>query len=112
MPKGLPSYVFCIPQNIIFRKALLSFVGRANHAAGLLVAVRPFLQELWAAIYSVNKKARFKQNIWRRQIAHAISWLSTFFVTEDVSISREFHLSDYCGLGDVIIIGADASPLR
>ena len=36
--------------NVVSHKDLRSFVGKANHAAGLLVVIRPFLHAIWAAL--------------------------------------------------------------
>ena len=61
--------------NKIGRADLESFIGKANHAAGLLVILRPFLQSLWAALYSASSD----NCIWVRQIAHSLSWLQAVF---------------------------------
>ena len=38
--------------NVLSKKEVRSFVGRTNHAAGLLVALRPFLHAIWAALHT------------------------------------------------------------
>jgi hypothetical protein len=94
--------------NIVSRKELLSFVGRLNHAAGLLVTLRPFLHALWAALSSANTGPT--NTIWTKQIEHALSWLRAFFCTEILGISRHFSLEQFRGVGPCIEIGTDASP--
>ena len=91
------------PANKIARKSLLSFAGRTNHAASLLIAIRPFLQQIWAALhdpvishrYNAEGVRSYKPMIWRKKVAHALRWLEVFFITGKLSTSRTFMLSDY-----------------
>ena len=92
-------------------------VGRANHAAGLLLAVRPFLQEIWTALQDASSKDPPSTTVWHKQIAHSLSWLDAFFIHDSAlpnrpSIARTFHLEDYRMEGDAVTIGVDASPFR
>lgn len=68
-------------QNVIAKRSLQSFVGRANHAAGLLVVLRPFLQANRGAFYGDSGGAP-PSTIWAKQISHAIAWLREFFNSE------------------------------
>jgi len=94
--------------NLISIKDLESFVGKVNHAAGLLVTIRPFLQSLWAALHGPEGKVT--GTIWVKQVAHSLSWLRAVFYNEMPGMIRRFHLSDFLGHGDHIEIGSDASP--
>ena len=40
--------------NVVSEKHLRSFTGAVNHIANLVWALRPFLDELWAAISTIN----------------------------------------------------------
>ena len=94
--------------NVIPMKELESFAGKVNHAAGLLVSIRPFLQQLWAAIHSnPNGPAHC---VWRKQIAHSLSWLEAVFYEDAPGIERCFNLYDFLGQGEKVEIGTDASP--
>ena len=95
-------------QIVIGRKELHTFVGRVNHAAGLLVTLRPFLQQLWAALYSESSAPH--QGIWKVQIAHSLGWLSAFFISNKIGITRTFYLQDFNAQGDRVEFGTDASP--
>lgn len=64
--------------NVISRKELRSFVGRANHAAGFLVAVRQFLHSIWGALSAPEIGPT--NTVWTKQIAHALGWLNAFSV--------------------------------
>ena len=94
--------------NVIPIKDLESFVGKINHAAGLLVTLRPFLQSLWAALYGPAGKVT--GTIWFKQISHSLSWLRAVFHHNTPGKIRKFRLSDFQGLGDRVEIGTDASP--
>ena len=95
--------------NILSRTELRSFVGRSNHAAGLLVTLRPFLHSLWAALSSPNTGP--PNTVWTRQIAHTLDWMKAFFVEASTpGIVRNFTLEEFLRTGDVVEIGTDASP--
>ena len=93
--------------NYINRKTLESFAGKLNHAASLLVVLRPFLQQIWAALQTCTGP---NNSIWRRQIHHALSWLKAAFANEDLLLYRRFMVQDYLGMGKHVEIGTDASP--
>ena len=62
--------------NIISKKELRSFVGRTNHAAGLLTVLRPFLHAIWAAVSAVSTGPQ--NTVWVKQIDHVLGWLRAF----------------------------------
>jgi hypothetical protein len=95
--------------NVISKKELHSFVGRVNHAAGLLITVRRFLHACWAALYTTDSGAP-PNTVWVKQIAHALSWLRAFFCEGMVGATRTFLLTEFMGGGDLVEIGTDASP--
>ena len=94
--------------NILSKKDVRSFVGRANHAAGLLVTLRPFLQSIWASLASDGCEVH--NSIWRKQIQHSLSWLSAFLKAEVPGMLRRFTQDEYLQKGPAIEIGTDASP--
>ena len=93
--------------NLVARKVLHSLVGKLNHAAGLLVVMRPYLEPLWAALY---KGIRTKTQIWTKQILVELQWFQALFTGGDIPIMRTFTLSAYLRTGTLIQIGTDASP--
>lgn len=94
--------------NVVSIKDLRSFVGRANHAAGLLVTIRPFLHAIWKAM-SCSGTAPCN-TIWTKQIEHALKWLRCFFKHNAPGITRQFNLEECRGNGTKIELGTDASP--
>ena len=57
--------------NVIAIKELQSLAGKLNHAAGLLIILRPFMEPLWAAIKEglAGKKTHAPTNtVWTKQI--------------------------------------------
>jgi hypothetical protein len=95
--------------NVIPTKALRSFVGRANHAAGLLLVLRPFLHSIWGALYGDSGGAPVN-TVWAKQVKHALDWLSAFFRKEVRGVTRHFSLEEFSGSGPLWEIGTDASP--
>ena len=95
--------------NKIRLKDLHTFTGKVNHAAGLLVTIRPFLQPLWAALYNgANVSNNF---VWKKCIAHSLIWLRAVFNNEaPIGLERHFNLQQFLGNGDHVEIGTDASP--
>lgn len=95
--------------NVLPIKQVRSFVGRANHAAGLLLMLRPFLHSIWGALYGDAGGAP-PNTMWAKQIAHSLQWLDQFFQSEPQSLTRTFTLEEYKLLGPAWEIGTDASP--
>jgi hypothetical protein len=93
--------------NLVSRKTLHSLVGKLNHAAGLLVVMRPFLEPLWAALY---KGGRTRNQIWTKQITIELQWFQALFQSGTIPIERVFTLAAFHRSGTVIEIGTDASP--
>jgi hypothetical protein len=96
--------------NIISLKELHSFVGKVNHAAGLLPTLRPFIQPLWAALHDKDFSNAPNGTIWKRQIDQALTWLSVFFRDSAPGIVRRFDLKAFQRIGPTVEVGTDASP--
>ena len=96
-------------QNVISKKVLESLAGKINHAAGLLITLRPFLQQLWAAIHVTDQSAP-TNTVWRKQVEHSLTWFQAVFNHSMPGLDRTFNLYDYLGQGDIVEVGTDASP--
>ena len=64
--------------NKIGRKALRSYNGPVGHISTLIWAMKPFMEELWAAAEQRPKSNAGRGLIWRRQIDLAITWALAF----------------------------------
>ena len=95
--------------NLITKKELRSLLGKLNHAAGLLIVMRPFLDPLWAAWGSPSPKGK-PNMVWIARIQTELAWFRSFFLGKGVSIERFFSLSAFHRTGTVVEIGTDASP--
>ena len=51
----------------IGKKDLRSLLGKLNHAAGLLMVMRPFMEPLWAA-WAGTSPAHLPGSVWTKQI--------------------------------------------
>ena len=63
--------------NVLPVKDVRSLAGKLMSIARLLVAWRPFLLELWAALHCGASKAP-PGMVWTRHIKHTLLWLRTF----------------------------------
>ena len=95
--------------NLISKKELHSFIGKVNHAAGLLIVLRPFMDPLWAAWVSKAPDAH-PGVIWTKQIITELHWFDTFFAGNGARIERFFSVDAYRRSGTIVEIGTDASP--
>ena len=93
--------------NLVARKTLHSLVGKLNHAAGLLIVMRPYLEPLWAALY---KGGRTRSQIWTKQIIMELQWFLALFTSRTLAIIRIFKMSAFLRTRTVIEIGTDAPP--
>jgi hypothetical protein len=91
--------------NMIQKKLLASHVGRLSHVASIINYLRPFLAELYAALYAGDTSY-----VWRKQIQHALDWIQAFMHDEGASLSRTYKVATYLGKGQAIEINMDASP--
>jgi len=100
-------------------KKMQAFAGKANHVANLLYGWRPFIDELWAAIYS--RSAIESGRVWTKQVATTLAWLQLFLDGHKGSLTRSWRFHEYLhprapgtlyldasgwGLGGVLVIDA------
>ena len=94
--------------NYIRLKDLRSFTGKVTHIASLVILVRPFLAELYAALYSPDAiKSGF---VWTRQTKHTLVWIAALLAEADFRLERRFTLEAFQGLGTSVVMCLDASP--
>ena len=61
-----------LSRNIVSKKELRKYVGQLTHIASFIAVMKPFLGDLYAAVYSVHGNAP-AGCIWQRQIAHVLA---------------------------------------
>ena len=91
--------------NVISTPKLRSLAGKLSFIAGIVPTMRPFIAELWAAIAQslardgiaarirlprLNRRARPKQTVWKRQVQHGLAWVHTFLAGIDCKLERAF----------------------
>ena len=102
-----------LESNVIAFKQVQSFLGKANHIAGIVESWRPFLQDMWGAVGAYLRGERGAAPpgcIWSKQVAGALRWILSFYKHAETSIVRVFVMSVYFGEGDQVHITTDASP--
>ena len=96
-----------LANNYILRKEMRTCVGKAMHIASLVATVRPFLNELYAALHSDKGS---KASIWTKQVQPALVWLLTLLKEEGYILERKYELSSFLGQGKHVVLELDASP--
>ena len=94
-------------QNVFSKKELHSLIGKLGHCASLLIIMRPFLEPLWAAIFSTGSTKAPINTVWTKQMSTS---LQAFFTAKSSPIARYFWLDAYLRQGAVVEIGTDDSP--
>ena len=94
--------------NYIRLKDLRSFTGKVTHIASLVILVRPFLAELYAALYS--EEAARTGYVWTRQSKHTLVWIAALLAEENFVLERRFTLDAFQGVGTSVVMCLDASP--
>ena len=96
--------------NVISLKELHSTTGKLNHAAGLLIIRRPFMEPLWVAIHAADKAKGPPNRVWTKKVKPTLHWFQAFFGNEGDRLCRIFTLEAYQRTGAQVEIGTDASP--
>lgn len=97
--------------NVVAVKWLRSYIGKANSFASVLVFWRPFLQDLWGALYAMDGASNAPVGcIWRTQIDIPLRWIAAFLDGVSGAMHRLYSLSTFCGLGPAVMMTFDASP--
>ena len=89
-------------------KKMQAFAGKANHVANLLYGWRPFIDELWAAIYS--RSAIESGRVWTKQVATTLAWLQLFLDGHKGSLTRSWRFHEYLHPRAPGTLYLDASP--
>lgn len=98
-----------LASNVIAIKSLRTLIGKVMSIATVIYVWRPFVQELYAALYETNTRAP-PGCVWVKQIYHSLQWLLCFLAGEQGGIIRKYSLAHYLRLGPQVRITWDASP--
>ena len=101
-----------LKRNVVAVKVLMRLAGRLNHGARLLLAWRPYLNEIHAACAAASAPgSRAPRNtVWTRQVAGALVWFKAFLQQESAGIARKFRLVDWDADPGRLVVTVDASP--
>ena len=110
-------------------KNLRSYAGTSNHVANLIAPMRPFLDELWAALCAHDATSRggadaedaassttFRKLptrappgcVWKSQVEQALHWFRAFLTEVTGPLRRVFTLAAYPRLGQQVDVYTDA----
>ena len=82
--------------------------GKLVCIASLIYTLRPFLSDIFAAIYSEGEYNAPPGCAWVKQIRHVLLWLVAL-LSNGPSLQRHYLLSVYKGQGDNVEMCFDAS---
>ena len=91
------------------RKDVRSLEGKLSHISSLVPTVKPFLNDLRAAIHSEDSSAP-KGKLWTKQVQHVLRWVKALLSGAVGDFSRNYLTDAYHGLDAVAEINLDASP--
>lgn len=96
-------------ENVLPKKKLRTIIGKAMSIASVLYCWRPFIQEMYTALYAEETHAP-SQCVWVKQIRHTFLWVLTFLNGEHNGIVRTYCLHNYQLTQPLVTITWDASP--
>ena len=96
--------------NLVSKKWLKSFAGKASSFASILCFWRPFLRSIWTAIYAVPSDGTPRNCVWVKQFVVAVKWIRAFLNGVQGNMVRVFDLDVYAGVGPFARMVFDASP--
>ena len=99
--------------NVVSIKNLRSYIGKVQNIASVIYVWRPFLAELWGALYNKNNPSgpcSVSGCTWTKQILPALAWILSFIQGQRGAVRRVFHIDTYLGRGRKVRIVTDASP--
>jgi hypothetical protein len=99
----------CLERNLVTRKKLRTILGKSMHIASLVPTLRPFLGEMYAALYS-SASGPAGNTVWTKQIRHAVTWLIAFLTESEGLLERTFSLATFQGHGKQVTMCLEASP--
>jgi hypothetical protein len=95
--------------NMVKRKELRSAIGKVMHIASLIPTIRPFVSQMYGALYS-SCNGPTESSVWTKQVEHSLTWLLAFLHESDSKLERHFDLQTYLGRGTEVVLCLDASP--
>ena len=95
--------------NVVPKKMLRTVIGKAMSIASVIFCWRPFIQELYTALFVTDSHAP-KECIWTKQVKHTILWLLTFLRGEHAGIRRVYSVRGFQKQLPMVTITWDASP--
>jgi hypothetical protein len=95
--------------NTVSKKKLRSYTGKLTHISSVVEAIRPFLTDLYGAIYATSGHAP-RGCIWLRQIVHVLTFMAAFLKDKGNRIVRRYDLAPYMRTGLQVTVDLDASP--
>ena len=88
---------------------LRTLAGRGNFVAGIVPTWRPFLQQLFAAIYE-RTPGEILGHVFKARVSHALAWLAAFLAGSNGTLERTFTVASWLREDAAAEVYLDASP--
>ena len=98
--------------NIVSLKKLRSFTGQLMHIASLVQVLRPFITDLYGALYGRDDGPTRapKGCVWVKQVRHVLTWVAAWLEGTPGALQKLYPLKRYRMSADRISLHLDASP--
>ena len=100
-----------LASNVTSCKVLRSYVGKAMYIASTIYTWRPFLSQLFAALFPAQGTNAPKGCVWTKQIVMPIKWILAFLHSLHSHRVRTWNVENYRRTGPRVTIIWDASPV-
>ena len=97
-----------LSKNVVAKKFLRSYIGKTMNIAGIIVMWRPFLMQLWAALYAETDAP--PGCVWLKQIQISLKWIMSFLTRQHGTLLRLYRHKVFLRHTKKLTIVTDASP--
>ncbi|CAE7208391.1 unnamed protein product [Symbiodinium sp. CCMP2456] len=99
--------------NVVSRKELRSFIGKAMSIATIILTWKPFITQLNAALRGKMSESNAPDGcVWTKQVSQPPKWILAFIRELESLHLRTWVVADYANSGSQVSITWDASPWR
>ena len=97
--------------NVVSRKELRSFIGKAMSIATILLTWKPFITQLNAALHGKLSESNAPEGcVWTKQVSQPLKWILAFIRDLESLHLRTWMVADYSNTGSHVSVTWGASP--
>ena len=99
-----------LESNVVPKRKLRTFIGKAMSIASVIYTWRPFLSQLHAALHTFTESNAPFTCVWTKQIESSLLWFMALFDSLKQHLVRTWTVDAFQGWGSQVCIIWDASP--